>query len=61
MGKQSCYEHSVRVPLVFAGPGLPRGVRTEAFAYLLDIFPTLCELTGTPVPASGGVALSVRR
>jgi arylsulfatase A-like enzyme len=38
--------------LVFAGPGLPRGVRSEAFAYLFDIFPTLCELTGTPIPAS---------
>jgi arylsulfatase A-like enzyme len=52
MGKQNCYDHSVRVPLVFAGPGLPRGVRSEAFAYLFDIFPTLCELTGTPIPAS---------
>ncbi len=46
MGKQSCYDHSVRVPLVFAGPGVPRGVRTDAFAYLLDLFPTLCELVG---------------
>ncbi len=52
MGKQSCYDHSVRVPLVFVGPGVPVGRRTDAFAYLLDIFPTLCDLTGTPVPAS---------
>ena len=52
MGKQNCYEHSVRVPLIFAGPGIPQGQRSDAFAYLLDIFPTLCELTGTPVPAS---------
>ena len=52
MGKQNCYEHSVRVPLIFAGPGVPRGRRSDAYAYLLDIFPTLCELTGTPVPAS---------
>ena len=52
MGKQNCYEHSVRVPLIFAGPGVPEGRRSDAFAYLLDIFPTLCELTGTPVPAS---------
>jgi arylsulfatase A-like enzyme len=51
-GKQSCYEHSVRVPLIFAGPGVPKGVRTEAYAYLFDIFPTLCELTGTECPAS---------
>jgi len=51
-GKQNLYDHSVRVPLVFAGPGVPQGVRTDAFAYLLDIFPTLCELTGGQVPAS---------
>ena len=52
MGKQNLYEHSVRVPLIFAGPGLPQGVRTPAQAYLLDIFPTLCALTGTTLPAS---------
>ena len=51
-GKQNCYDHSVRVPLVFAGPGIPQDTRTDAFVYLLDIFPTLCELTGTPTPAS---------
>lgn len=50
MGKQNCYEHSVRVPLIFAGPGVPEGAQSDAFVYLLDIFPTLCELTGTPVP-----------
>jgi arylsulfatase A-like enzyme len=50
MGKQSLYEHSVRVPLVFRGPGIPRGTRTDSFAYLLDIFPTLCGLTGVEVP-----------
>ena len=52
MGKQSCYDHSVRVPLVVAGPGVPRGVRTDAFAYLLDLFPTLCELVGLEAPPS---------
>ncbi|MHB9023137.1 MAG: sulfatase-like hydrolase/transferase [Armatimonadota bacterium] len=49
-GKQSLYEHSIRVPLVFAGPGIPRGSRTAALVYLLDLFPTLCELTGVPIP-----------
>ena len=50
MGKQNCYDHSVRVPLVFAGPGIPQGQRSAAYVYLLDIFPTLCELIGAPVP-----------
>ena len=51
-GKQNCYDHSVRVPLIFAGPGVPAGGRTDAFAYLLDLFPTLCELTGVEAPGS---------
>ena len=50
MGKQSLYEHSVRVPLVFAGPGIPAGEQRDAFCYLHDIYPTLCELVGAPVP-----------
>jgi arylsulfatase A-like enzyme len=52
LGKQSLYDHSVRVPLIFAGPGIPAGKTTDAFAYLLDIFPTLCGLTGCDVPES---------
>ncbi|MBC2602741.1 sulfatase-like hydrolase/transferase [Puniceicoccus vermicola] len=51
-GKQNCYEHSVRVPLIFAGPGVPQGKQTEAYAYLMDIFPTLCDLTGISIPES---------
>jgi len=51
-GKQNCYEHSVRVPLIFAGPGVPEGARTDAYAYLLDIFATLCEMTGVDTPDS---------
>jgi len=52
MGKQNCYDYSVRVPLIFAGPGIPRGERRDAFCYLLDIYPTLCELTRTEIPSS---------
>ncbi|OVE77199.1 hypothetical protein BVX99_03305, partial [bacterium F16] len=52
MGKQSCYEHSVRVPLIFSGPGVPQGARSDAYVYLLDIFPTLCELIGAEIPSS---------
>lgn len=50
MGKQNLYDHSVRVPLVFCGPGVPQGQRSAAHAYLLDIFPTLCELAGLFTP-----------
>ncbi len=50
MGKQNLYEFGgMHVPLVFAGPGIPHGT-SDAFAYLFDVYPTVCELTGTPVP-----------
>jgi arylsulfatase A-like enzyme len=51
LGKQSVFEHSTRVPLVISGPGLPRGKSTAAFTYLLDLFPTLCDLLDLPRPA----------
>lgn len=50
MGKQNLYDHSVRVPLMMAGPGIPKNQRTDAWCYLLDIFPTLAKLTDLPVP-----------
>jgi len=50
MGKQNLYEHSMKAPLVFTGPGIAPG-NSAALVYLHDIYPTLCELTGTPVPS----------
>lgn len=52
LGKQNVYEHSVSVPLVFCGPGVPKNQKTSALAYLHDVFPTLCGLTGLEIPAS---------
>lgn len=51
-GKQSNYEHSIHVPLVFAGPGVPGGASRDGFAYLIDIFPTLCDLCGVDTPGT---------
>lgn len=50
MGKQSLYEHSMKAPLIFAGPGVAHG-SSDAFVYLYDIFPTLCDLAGIDAPA----------
>jgi len=50
MGKQSLYEHSAKVPLILAGPGIPKG-GSDALVYLMDLLPTVCELVGAPVPA----------
>ncbi|MFP4385149.1 MAG: sulfatase-like hydrolase/transferase [Spirochaetia bacterium] len=52
MGKQNLYEHSIGVPLIFSGLGLPRGQKTDAFCYLFDIFPTLCGAAGVDLPKS---------
>ncbi len=52
MGKQSIYEHSVAVPLVIAGPGVPEGRRNDSLCYLLDVYPTLCDLCGLDIPES---------
>ncbi len=50
MGKQNLYEHSMGVPLIIAGPGIPKDRRADAFAYLFDVFPTVCDLVGAPIP-----------
>lgn len=52
MGKQNMYDHSLHVPLIMAGPGVPQGERRDAFCYLLDIYPTLCDLIGIAVPGT---------
>ena len=50
MGKQNLYEHSVGVPLILAGPGIPKGEQREAMSCLIDVFPTLCDLIGVDIP-----------
>jgi arylsulfatase A-like enzyme len=49
-GKQNMYEHTINVPLIFAGPGIPRGQRRSAQVYLRELYATLCELAGVAAP-----------
>jgi arylsulfatase A-like enzyme len=49
-GKQNMYEHTVGVPLIVVGPGIPRGQRRDAQVYLRDLYPTACDLAGVPIP-----------
>jgi len=49
-GKQSVYDHAVHVPLIFAGPGIPEGQQRDALVGLIDIFPTLCDLSDVDIP-----------
>jgi iduronate 2-sulfatase len=50
-GKHCLYERSLRSPLIVYYPGMKQpGKKTDALVETADIFPTLCELTGIPVP-----------
>ncbi len=52
------YREVVRVPLVFAGPGIAPGQRIDTLASNLDLQPTLLGLCGLPVPPGPGRDLS---
>ena len=50
-GKHTLFEESLRSPLIFSYPGLPRpGEPTDAIVESLDVFPTLSDLAGLPIP-----------
>jgi choline-sulfatase len=47
----SFYEETMRVPLIFNGPGLgASGHTVRGLCSLLDILPTLCDYAGIPIP-----------
>lgn len=50
MGKQNLYEHSIRVPFLLTGPGVPESRRVEQPVAQYDVYPTLCELAEVPIP-----------
>lgn len=48
-GKNTLWHESTRIPLIFAGPGVPeQGKLSNEAVELLDLFPTLVDLTGLP-------------
>jgi iduronate 2-sulfatase len=58
-GKHSLFEESLHSPLIIHYPGMKHeGSRTNALVETLDIFPTLCDLTGIEMPGfTQGVSL----
>lgn len=46
LGKQSLYDHSIRVPLIVAGPGIKKDKQYNGYVYLYDVFSTLREAAG---------------
>lgn len=48
--KLSAFDVATRVPLLAAGPGVPRGTVVTTPVELLDVYPTLVDLAGLPKP-----------
>ena len=56
-GKQNMYEHTINVPMLISGPGVPKQKSFDAQMYLRDLYPTVCDLTGIPIPDVDGRSL----
>jgi arylsulfatase A-like enzyme len=52
LGKQNLYEHSIRVPMIMVGPGIPKNKKTDNFTYLSDIAPTIYDYLHITQPSS---------
>lgn len=50
IGKQSMFDHSVRIPMMVMGPGIPEGKRLDQDVYLQDIMATSLDLAGVERP-----------
>ena len=51
LGKQNVYEQSMRCPLILSGPCIPKGKSSYAYTYIHDLYPTLCEVSKSALPA----------
>lgn len=52
VGKQNLYEHTLNVPLIFSGPGIPEDTVLDSQCYLRDLYPTICQYAGVSIPDS---------
>ena len=49
--KRSLWTDGIRVPLIISAPGFPKGQVTDRPAGLVDLYPTLLELSGVQAPS----------
>ena len=59
-GKQTMYEHTIGIPMLMQGPGIPKSMCFDAQCYLRDLFPTLCDLVGIDGPGKQIDGLSLK-
>ena len=50
LGKQSLYDHSIRVPFMITGPDVPKGETIDEDIYLQDVMATSLDLAGVAKP-----------
>ena len=56
--KHTNFEQATRAPLIISAPNIAGDKKSDSPTEFVDIFPTLCELTGLPVPSHlDGVSL----
>jgi arylsulfatase A-like enzyme len=55
---KTLFEELIHVPLIVRGPGIPDARRDACLATLMDIAPTVLDLTGTPRNESDGISLA---
>lgn len=48
--KHTNFELDTHVPLIFSGPGIPTKTRSTALVEYIDIYPTLAQWCGLPIP-----------
>ncbi len=48
--KHSNMELDTNAPLIISAPGMQRGAKTESLAEFVDVYPTLCDLSGLDKP-----------
>lgn len=48
--KHTNFEMATHAPLIISAPNTKKGVKTAALSEFVDIYPTLCDLCGLPMP-----------
>jgi arylsulfatase A-like enzyme len=49
--KHSTFYEAIKIPFIISSPGYAKGQITTSFTELIDVYPTLCELTGIETPS----------